>query len=136
MQDELDIKFPEINYDGAKKFMYDYLEKDPDSPFEGQTLAAIFTFAMALAKRDGMSPEALELPKRLPSNAFDSHMRVLMRSILIDEKKDVYSIKDNIELRRRCGKYANAGIDKLYNAIKNRDIGKDGEDVLVELLQS
>ena len=32
-----------------------------------------------------------------------------MRSIMIDEKNDVYAIGDNTQLRKLCEEYANAG---------------------------
>ena len=136
MSNELDIKFPEISYDGAKDYMYKWLKDDPESPFNRHTYASIFIFAMALAKRDGMTPAHLEKPAKMPPSAFDSSMRTLMRSIMIDEKRDVYCIKDNLGLRNVCQQYANAGIDKLYLSVKNRQVGKEGEDMLAELIQS
>lgn len=132
MSKELDIKFPEIFYDGDKKHMYSYLETDPTSPFMGHTRAAVFIFAMALAKRDGLTPSTLKKPTKLPPNAFDQNMRTLMRSIMIEEKNNVYCIDDNIELRNMCQKYANAGIDKLYSKFKNNPINR--EDVLATLI--
>ena len=136
MSNELDIKFPEINYDASKSNMYEYLKTDPTSPFANNTYAEIFIFAMALAKRNGMAPEKLEKPSKLPPGAFNSNMRTLMRSIMIDEHKNVYSIRDNTELRHMCEKYANAGISMLYLKIKEKQLGQDGEDVLAELIQS
>lgn len=136
MSNELDIKFPEISYDETKATMYQYLKDDPESPFHGHTYATIFIFAMALAKRDGLLPENLEKSAKMPPNAFDGNMRTLMRSIMIDEKHDVYRIRDNIALRNMCQRYANVGIDRLYLSIKNKPVGKEGEDVLIELIQS
>ena len=136
MSGELDIKFPEIFYDGAKDYMYKYLKDDPESPFHGQTYASIFIFAMALAKRDGLLPEDLKKPAKMPPGAFNPTMRTLMRSIMIDEKRDVYSIKDNQALRSMCQKYANAGIGKLYLSVKNRPTWKEKEVVLMDLVKS
>ena len=136
MSSELDIKFPEIFYDGDKDHMYQYLKDDPESPFHGQTYASIFIFAMALAKRDGLLPADLKDTAKMPPGAFNSNMRTLMRSIMIDERHDVYCIDDNLALRNMCQKYANAGIDKLYLSIKNRSTEIDTEDVLADLIQS
>ena len=136
MSSELDIKFPEIFYDGAKDYMYKYLKDDPESPFHGQTYASMFIFAMALAKRDGLLPADLKKPAKMPPSAFNSTMRTLMRSIMIDEKRDVYAIKDNSELRAMCQKYANAGIDTLYLSVKDRPSWKEKEAVLADLIKS
>ena len=136
MTSDLDTKFPEIYYDGTKDYMYEHLKNDLTSPLKGQTYATIFIFAMALAKRDRLVPADLKKQAKMPPNAFDSNMRTLMRSIMIDEKRDVYSIKDNLELRNICQKYANAGIDKLYWSVTNNPVGTEGEDVLVDLIQS
>ena len=136
MSSELDINFPEIFYDGEKNHMYKYLIDDPESPFHNQTHASIFVFAMALAKRDGLLPADLKKQAKMQPGAFDPNMRTLMRSIMIDEKNDVYCIKDNLKLRNMCQKYANAGIDKLYLSIKNRQVGIETEDVLANLIQS
>ena len=135
MTSDLDTKFPEINYDGTKDYMYKYLINDLKSPLKDQTHAIIFIFAMSLAKRDGLTPSDLKKPAKMPPNSFNADMRRLMRSILIDEKCDVYSIIDNRELRILCEKYANVGIDKLYNMIKSCPEGTEREDVLVDLIQ-
>ena len=135
MSSDLDIKFPEINYDGAKTEMYEYLKTYEDSPFYNRTYADIFLFAMAFAKKNKMPGKKLEKPTKLPASAFDGQMRVFMRSIMIAEHNDVYIIRDNGAMRRVCEKYANAGIDMLYMKIKNRPIEKDGEDILAELIQ-
>lgn len=136
MSSDLDIKFPEIYYDGAHAEMYEYLKTDPDSPFLNHTYAEIFLFAMALAKRDRITPKSLEDPSKMPPSAFSSRMRALMRSIMMDEHGDVYSIGNNTAMRRMCEKYANAGIARLYLSIKERPEGKHGEDVLAELIRS
>lgn len=136
MSSDLDIKFPEIYYDGAHAEMYEYLKTDPDSPFLNRTHAEIFLFAMALAKRDGITPKNLEKPSKMPPSAFSSHMRALMRSIMMDERGDVYSIGDNTAMRHMCEKYANAGITGLYMRIRERPEDKHGEDILAELIQS
>ena len=137
MSGELDVKFPEIFYDDAKGHMYKYLRDDPESPFKGQTLAVIFIFAMALAKRDGLLPTDLKKPTgKMPPNAFNSSMRTLMRSIMIEENHDVYCIKDNLKLRNMCQKYANAGIDRLYLMFHNRQAWEDKEKVLADLIKS
>ena len=136
MSSDLDIKFPEIHYDGAHAYMYNYLMTDPDSPFLSHTHAEIFLFAMALAKRDRIAPKDLEDPKKMPSSAFSGRMRALMRSVMMDERGNVYSIGDNTAMRRMCEKYANAGIARLYLSIKERPEGKHGEDVLAELIRS
>lgn len=136
MSDELDRKFPEINYDSTKAYMYKYLLDDPDSPFNDCTHAQIFVFSMALAKKNSLLPERPTKPAKLPPTAFDEKMRSLMRSVMIDENNDVYSISDNTKMRYMCEGYANAGIGLLYMKIKEKPIGQYGEDVLVELLQS
>ena len=136
MSNELDIKFPEIFYDKKKYELYSYLKSDPQSPFRESTFAGIFIFAMALAKRRNMTPEKIETPAKLEPYAFGSDMRVLMRSIMIAEKKDAYSIRDNTALRRLCEGYANAGIDLLYLKVKERPDGQYGEDVFADLLKS
>ena len=136
MSSDLDTKFPEIFYDKEKHNMYEYLKGDPESPFKGQTYASIFIFAMALAKRNGLLPESLKKPSKMQSNAFDTVTRTLMRSIMISEKHDVYSIKNNIELRKMCEEYANVGIDKLYFNVKNKSTWKAKEDVLMDLITS
>ena len=133
---ELDTKFSDVHYDAAKSEMYDYLKTDPSSPFEGRTLAEIFIFSMAIAKKIGMAPEKPQKPSKMPPYAFGAEMRAFMRSILIEENNDVYSIKSNADLRRMCEGYANAGIGTLYTKIKNRPVGTEGEDVLAEFLQS
>ena len=136
MSSELDIKFPEIYYDGTKSNMYDELKTSQASPFYNRTYADIFLFAMALAKKNRIQPKSLEKPTKMPPGAFNGKMRVFMRSIMIDEQADVYSIRDNTALRHMCEKYANAGIDTLYKKIKDRPIEKHGEDILAELIQS
>lgn len=136
MSNELDIKFPEIYYDGTKSHMYEYLKTEPESPFYDQTYATIFIFAMAFAKRKKLLPADLKKTTKMPPSAFDSKMRTLMRSIMISEKHDVYAIKDNLELRSMCQKYANAGIDKLYIMVKNRPLGTLKEEVLMDLINS
>lgn len=136
MSSELDVKFPEIFYDESKDYMYKYLIGDPESPFNSQTHAEIFIFAMALAKRDGLLPADLKKTKKMPPNAFNSAMRTLMRSIMMEEKRDVYCIKDNLELRNMCQKYANAGIDKLYLRFYTRQAWEDKEKVLADLIKS
>ena len=136
MSSELDIKFPEFNYDAAKKDMYEELKTDTESPFRNHSYAEIFLFAMALAKKNNMSPKNLEKPSKMPPGAFNGRMRVFMRSIMIDEKRDVYSISDNTVLRHMSEKYANAGIDMLYMKFKDRPLGTNGEDILAELIRS
>ena len=136
MSSDLDIKFPEFNYDAAKKDMYEELKTDTESPFHKHSYAEIFLFAMALAKKNNMSPKDLEKPSKMPPGAFNTRMRVFMRSIMIDEKRDVYSISDNTALRHMSEKYANAGIDTLYMKFKDRPLGTNGEDVLAELIRS
>ena len=136
MPSELDIKFPEIHYDGTKADMYKHLKYDPDSPFYGQNFADIFLFAMALAKKKGIHPKSLEKPNKLPASAFDARMRAFMRSIMIDEHQDVYAIKDNTALRRMCEDYANAGINDLYINIKEKPVDENGDDILAKLIQS
>ena len=84
----------------------------------------------------GLLPEGLKKPAKMPPGAFDATMRTLMRSIMIDEKHDVYSIKDNSELRNMCQKYANAGIGNLYLSVKNRPTWKEKEVVLMDLIKS
>ena len=135
MSSELDVKFPEIFYDDTKGYMYKYLKDDPESPFNGQTHAAIFIFAMALAKREGLLPADVKKPSKMQPGAFNSAMRTLMRSIMMEEKRDVYCIKDNIELRNMCQKYANAGIDKLYLRFFKRQAWEDKEKVLADLIK-
>ena len=134
--DDLDIKFPEIYIDKAKSHMYDKLDTDPGSPFRGTTQAAVFIFAMAYAKKNRMAPKKFKVSAKLPAAAFGQEMRTLMRSIMIDEKNDVYAIGDNTPLRKLCEEYANAGIDTLYRKIMERPLGVYGEDVLVDLLKS
>ena len=136
MSSELDIKFPEIHYDGTKAEMYEYLKLDESSPFYGRTHADIFLFAMALAKKTKITRKKLEKPAKLPASAFSGQMRTFMRSIMIEECHDVYVLKDNGKMRHMCEEYANAGIDTLYRKIKNKPFEKGGEDVLAELIQS
>lgn len=136
MSSELDIKFPEINYDAAYADLYRKLKENPDSPFHGQTYADIFLFAMALAKKNRTTPKELKKPSRLPASAFNETMRAFMRSIMIAEHNDVYAIKDNTKLRHMCEKYANAGIEMLCMRIMEKPEGKYGDDVLLELIQS
>lgn len=136
MSSDLDIKFPEINYDATYADLYKKLRENPDSPFRGQTYADIFLFAMALAKKNGTTPKELATPAKLPAAAFNETMRAFMRSIMIDERGDVYAIRDNTELRRMCEKYANAGIEMLYMKIMEKPEEKYGDDVLTELIQS
>ena len=136
MSSELDIKFPEINYDATHADLYKKLKENPDSPFHGQTHADIFLFAMALAKKNGTTPKALEKPAKLPAAAFTETMRAFMRSIMIDELGDVYAIRDNTKLRHMCEKYANAGIEMLYMKVMEKPEDKYGDDVLTELIQS
>ena len=136
MSSELDIKFPEVFYDGTKKDLYEYLQTYPDSPFHNRAYADIFLFAMALAKKNGIPPKRLEKQTKMPPGAFNGKMRVFMRSVMIDEEHDVYSIRDNTALRHICERYANAGIDLLYMRIKERPAETHGDDVLAELIQS
>ena len=136
MSSDLDIKFPEINYDGAKAKLYEDLKTHPDSPFCNRTYADIFLFAMALAKKNGIPPKGLEKPTKMPPGAFGGKMRVFMRSIMIEEGRDVYAIRDNTALRHMCEKYANAGMDTLYMKIMERPTEKHGDDILAELIQS
>ena len=136
MSSELDIKFPEINYDAARADLYKKLKESPDSPFHGHTLADIFLFAMALAKKSGITPKELETPAKLPASAFNETMRAFMRSIMIDELGDVYAIRDNTKLRHMCEKYANAGIEMLYMKIMERSAEKYGDDALADLIRS
>ena len=136
MVDDLDIKFPEINVDKAKSHMYNELDTDPDSPFRNTTQAAIFIFAMAYAKKNRLTPKQLTAGAKLPANVFGHEMRTIMRSIMIDETNDVYAIGDNMQLRKLCEEYANAGIDLLYHQIQERELGQSGEDVLVSILKS
>lgn len=136
MSSELDIKFPEINYDAARADMYKKLKESPDSPFHGHTYADIFLFAMALAKKHEITPKELETPAKLPASAFNETMRAFMRSIMIDELGDVYAIRDNAKLRLMCEKYANAGIEMLYMNIMKRPVEKHGDDILADLIKS
>lgn len=131
MSSELDIKFPEIYYDGTKIRMYEYLKTELN-----RTYADIFLFAMAFAKKNKIPPKELEKPTKLSPGAFSVQMRVFMRSIMIAEHNDVYVIRDNNAVRRMCEKYANAGIGRVYMKIKNRNIEKNVEDILAELIQS
>ena len=134
MSNELDITFPVIRYDMEKRDMYEYLKTDPASPFEGSSYAVISVFAMALAKKHGMSPSKLsDNSGKMPTDAFHSEMRVFIRSLLIEDNRDVYAMGDNGALRRMCEGYANAGIDALYAKIKQRPVEKSKEDVLAEL---
>ena len=138
MVDDLDIKFPDIYINNEKSHMYDELDTNPESPFRGTTQAAVFIFAMAYAKKNRMAPKKFKAGRvRLEGTAFGLEMRTLMRSLMIDEKNDVYAIGDNTPLRKLCEEYANAGIDTLYDKIiRNRSPGTSGEDVLVDLLRS
>ena len=136
MVDDLDIKLSEIYIDKNKSHMYDELSKDPDSPFMDTTQATVFMFAMAYAKKNNMAPKEFKRSAKLPGHAFGEEMRAVMRSIVIDEKDNVYAIGDNKMMRKLCEGYANAGIDTLYLKIKQRPLGQLGEDVLVEMLKS
>lgn len=136
MSSDLDTKFPEIFYDKEKKEKYEYLVKDVDSPFRDKTYASIFIFAMALAKKKKLLPVDLKQQTKMPQSAFDSRMRSLMRSIMMDEMNDVYCIGDNLKLRKMCEGYANAGIDVLYLRIKERRMGENAEDILADLIES
>lgn len=136
MSNELDIRFPAIRYDQEKRHMYEYLKNDLSSPFVGSSFAVISMFAMAIAKKHGMSPSKLSDNRvKMPTDAFHSEMRVFIRSLLIEENNDVYAIGDNGALRRMCEGYANAGIDVLYTKIKRRPVEKNKEDVFTELFE-
>ena len=126
----------EIYTDKSKKHMYDWLTKNPESPFRGETDAAVFVFAMAYAKKNYMAPKEFKNGAKLPGYAFGEEMRAVMRSIFIDEKNSVYAISDNTHMRKMCENYANAGIDSLYLKLKERQYGKSGEDILVDMLKS
>ncbi len=134
MSSELDIKFPDIYYDATHLDWYKKLRDSPDSPFYGHTYADIFLFAMALAKKNGTTPKALEKPAKLPASAFNETMRAFMRSIMIDELGNVYAIRDNTKLRHMCEKYANAGIEMLYMKVMERSAEKYGDDALADLI--
>ncbi len=136
MTDDLDIKLSEIMYDGTKAEKYTELEDDPYSPFYKRTRAEVFLFAMAYAKRHQITPKKLGKQTKLPGSAFNTRMRILMRSIMIDEDSDVYAIRDNTKLRHMCEGYANAGIDELHSKVKMMKGGNYPDDILLKLIQS
>ena len=136
MASDLDLKFPEIDIDVAYKDKYEYLIKTDASPFFRRTMADVFIFAMALAIKKDLPPKKLTKRTKLPSNAFDSEKRTLMRSVLIHQKDDVYAIRDNTMVKHLCEDYANAGIEMLHMKIEGKPDSMTGQDVLVKLIQS
>ena len=127
---ELDIKFPNVDYQSNHQSIYDDLTKKSWSPFLNYTKAQIFIFAMSYGYAHNMTRRPLEKPMYLPARAFGKDMRVLMRSLAIHEESSIDVIRDNHRVLKICTEYANASIEQIYNKIKNKDYDIDSEKIL------
>ena len=128
---DLDIKFPNVDYQSNHQSLYDDLTKKSWSPFFNYTKAQVFMFAMSYGYAYNMARRPLDdKPMSLPARAFGKDMRVLMRSLAIHEESSIDVIRDNRQVLKICTEYANASIEQIYNKIKNKDHATDSEKIL------
>lgn len=136
MSSELEIKFPEVFYDRDYREQYHDLTSEDWSPFNNSTMADLFVFSMAYAFKKKLSPRNLSKnPIKLPPNAFSTRHRTLMRSLVIQQTNDINVVKDNVTVVRTCEKYANAGIEEIYEKIKEASPETTIENIMIEIIK-
>lgn len=147
-QIDVEIEFPAVNFGGTgksdesmktKQMMFD-LVHESWSPFNKcenwQVFILCCTYGFAKNKIRKSPPGQ----GSLPSSAFKTDTRDIMRSIAIAETKDLSIIKKasgKDGYVRICEEYAYSALPEVYNRLRTKDDGKEqcGEDVLNAMLK-
>lgn len=145
-QADIEINFPLVNFGGhakgdpkAKEAMFE-LTNQVYSPFNGCQNWQVFIFCCTYGfahKKIRKNPPG---QGTLPTTAFKSDTRDIMRAIAIAETKDLRIItkasgKDGYV--RICEEYAYSSLSEVYSRIKSKDNGKErsGEEVLNKMIK-
>lgn len=145
-QADIEIEFPLVNFGGhakgdpkAKEAMFD-LTHEVYSPFNGCQNWQVFIFCCTYGFAHSKIRKTPPGQGTLPTTAFKSDTRDIMRAIAIAEKKDLRVIKKasgKDGYVRICEEYAYPSLLEVYNRIKSQDDGKEksGEDVLNKMIK-
>jgi hypothetical protein len=145
-QADIEIDFPLVNFGGhakgdpkAKAAMFD-LTHEAYSPFNGCQNWQVFIFCCTYGFANKKIRKNPPGQGTLPTTAFKSDTRDIMRAIAIAETKDLKIIKKasgKDGYVRICEEYAYSSLSEVYNRIRTKDDGKEksGEDVLNKMIK-
>ena len=146
-QADIEIEFPLVNFGGAgsdedcknaKQTMADLTQADW-SPFKGCEKWQVFIFCCSYGFANNKVRKTPPGQGSMPTSAFKTDTRDIMRAIAIAETKDLKIIKKASGKKgyvRICEEYAYSSLHEIHTRIRTRDDGKEnsGEYVLNSML--
>lgn len=118
----------DVRIESSKRDLYEELQENSESPFQGAELTKIFLFAMAYGtKKAGRTPVSGETRALFNRSSLTEDDRWIIKSIAVREERTTDVLKDEKHVFKIAMEYANGGIDELHGKVTGPG------DALVEL---